>query len=256
MSTPIAQSFVIEASPSNVIQTSGSIILCATLTADAQEPATATLTVGGTPTLGDETLDLTSDIPVILRRGTKLTTSNGSVVTVTTETELTAATSASVPVEPLATPVPTAAATIKTWGLLRILSPQALPLTSDSTNVDRKDYTFGLQGSEVKTRVNLNSSVQIINQATDRAYWEVMHPASLGSNNVFALIVTNAEHGFGAAQVTSLTDDNAIDEISRPSFDLMFQAPFARVGQYAYLTPARKTKLNEVRSLAGLSALS
>jgi hypothetical protein len=247
-----AEGFVVEVSPSNVVQTSGSIILVQSLTADAQEPDIATISIDTAPIIGDEEISLESDIDVVLRQGTRLHF-GADVVVVSSNTELEADTPVLVPVEEL-TVVPTG--TAETWGLLRLLSPQALPLTSDSTNVDRKDYTFGLQGSEVKTRVNLNSSVQIINQVTDRAFWEVVHPAGLGSNNIFSMIVTNAEHAFGAAQVTSLTDDNALDEISRPSFDLLFQAPFARVGQYAYLPTNQQTALNEVRKLAGLSLLS
>jgi hypothetical protein len=254
----IAQSFVSEVTPSNVVQTSGSILLVGKLDGASEEPAVATLTVVDTAIVaGDEVLTLSSDSDVTLRRGLILKFTTGANVVVAETTSIAAgATAVSVPVEPLVTPLPANGNTAQTWGLLRVLSPTALPLTSDSTNVDRKDYTYGLQGSEVKTRVNLNSSVQIINQATDRAYYEVIHPATQNASNVFVMIVTNAEHAFGACQVSSLTDDNAIDEISRPSFDLMFQAPFARVGAYSYLEAGQKTKLNEARALAGLAALT
>jgi len=254
----IAQSFVSEVTPSNVVQTSGSILLVGKLTGAAEEPATATLTIVDTTiAIGNETLEMTSDIDVTLRRGARLKFTVGAPVVVAETTEIEGGAAAvAVPVEPLASVLPVNGNTAETWGLLRVLSPTALPLASDSTNVDRKDYTYGLQGSEVKTRVNLNSSVQIINQATDRAYYEVIHPATQNASNVFVMIVTNAEHAFGACQISSLTDDNAIDEISRPSFDLMFQAPFARVGAYSYLEAGQKTKLNEARALAGLAALT
>jgi hypothetical protein len=119
--------------------------------------------------------------------------------------------------------------------------------------VDRKDYSFGLQGQEVKTRIDLSSSVELINQTSDKAYHSIILPASMQSNNIFAIIVTGTEHAWGPVQVSSVSDDNSIEEISRPSFDLMFQAPWARVGHHNHLSTDEKENLNDVRRRAGLA---
>jgi hypothetical protein len=76
------------------------------------------------------------------------------------------------------------------------------------------------------------------------------------SDNIFALIVTGTEHAWGPVQVSSVSDDNSIEEISRPSFDLMFQSPWARAGAYSQLSSTEQTDLNQVRKLAGLKQLS
>jgi hypothetical protein len=73
------------------------------------------------------------------------------------------------------------------------------------------------------------------------------------SNNIFAIIVTGTEHAWGPVQVSSVSDDNSIEEISRPSFDLMFQAPWARVGHHSHLDSTEKDNLNAVRRRAGLA---
>ena len=245
-----ADRFRSEIPPDNVVQTAGSLLLVGEL-GSASEPATATITFDAKN--DDTSIDVTSDIDVTLRNGLVLDFSGTNVV-LAEKKKLSSGSTATVSVENLDGATPSGTAT--TWGLLRVLSPQALPLTVDNNNVDRKDYSFGLQGQEVKTRTNLNSSVQIINQLSDEAYHSVILPASQNDNNIYAIIVTGSQHAFGKVQVSSASDDNSLDEISRPSFDLMFQAPYALVGAYQWLEPSKQTTLNNVRSLAGLSKLS
>jgi len=246
-----ANTFQSNTYPANTVPTEGSLFLVGYLSGLNPEPSVKTITVGGTPSQGDETLDITSDAEVTLRKGAVLHFSSGDPVTVATEADVAA--SATIDVEPLSASPPSGDA--ETWGLTRVLSPTALPLSGESNTVDRKDYSFGLQGQEVKTRIDLSSSVEIINQESDKAYHSIILPASMQSNNIFGMIVTGTEHAWGPVQINSISDDNAMEEISRPSFDVMYQSPWARVGAYSQLSATEQTNLNEVRKLAGLTTL-
>jgi hypothetical protein len=253
-----AEEFQSEVYPDNVVRTSGSLLLVKNLPSDKFEPETATITVNQSntaPAQGDTTIDVNSDVDVTLRKGEILTFSSGDPVIVASKQTVTS-TTASLTVEPLSSNPPADTDTAVSWGLLRALSPQALPLTIDNNNVDRKDYSMGLQGQEVKTRVNFTSSVQLINQLDDEAYHSVILPASQSAENIYAVIITGSQHGFGAVQVSGASDDNSLDEISRPSFDLMFQRSFAVTGSFQSLSADRQNDLNEVRKRAGLAELS
>jgi hypothetical protein len=250
-----ADKFRSEAYPDNVVRTAGSLLLVANLASGKNEPTVATITFNSVTT-PDTVFNLTSDIDVTLRKGLLLDFGSGNTLTVAERIELQSGTAEDVVCEDTGGTNPSNSSTAETWGMLRLLSPQALPLTVDNNNVDRKDYSMGLQGQEVKTRTNLNSSVQVINQLDDEAYHKIVLPASQSAENVYTVLVTGSQHAFGKTQVSGASDDNSLDEISRPSFDLMYQSPWALVGAYQWLDSDKQNTLNNVRSLAGLEELS
>ena len=253
-----ADEFRSEVYPDNVVQTAGSLLLVQKLPLGKYEPTEYTVTIDQSdtpPAEGDTTIEVQSDAEFTVRKNTVLSFTSGDPVVVPTEQTI-GTTTGALTVEPLSSNPPADSDTAVSWNLLRALSPQALPLTIDNNNVDRKDYSFGLQGQEVKTRTNLSSSVQLINQLSDEAYHSVILPASQQAENIFAVIVTGSQHAFGKVQVSGASDDNSLDEISRPSFDLMFQYPFTVVGAYQHLSTDRQNDLNEVRKRSGLAPLS
>jgi len=249
-----ANTFQSNTYPKNTVPTEGSLFLVGYLSGLNPEPATVTITVDTAPTVGDEEISVTASEEITVRKGEIFTfDASNTPKQVVVSAETTIATSATtVPTEPIDT-APSASDTAETWGLARVLSPTALPLSGESNTVDRKDYSFGLQGQEVKTRIDLSSSVEIINQESDKAYHSIILPASMRSDNIFGLVVTGTEHAWGPIQVNSVSDDNAMEEISRPSFDIMYQFPWARVGHHSYLTTDEKDNLNAVRRRAGLA---
>lgn len=253
-----ADTFNSDLYPSNVVKTSGSILLVGKVNDVSKEPTVKTISVdsAATPSADDTTLDLVGDVETTVRKGEILTfTGSGAEVVIAEETDISTS-STTVAVEPLPDPPPAADESAETWALLRLLSPTALPVSGESDSVDRKDYTYGLQKEEVKTSTSLSSSVELINQVADKAYHSIIFPASMTAENIFSMIVTGSEHVWGAVQVSSIEDSNELEEISRPSFDLMFQAPWARVGAWEHLSSEKQTELNKVRNLAGLASLT
>lgn len=135
----------------------------------------------------------------------------------------------------------------------RILSPTNLPLTDQSQTVDRKDLTYGLQGSQVKVGVTFQPQITLIAAPSDTAFWEVIYPAKATAKRIYVHIARSGDlHAFGAAFVTNMTIDGNINEICRPQFTLDFQAPFALPTLPEYLTADELAELNASLALCGL----
>ena len=232
----------------------GSAIYVGDLVDCSDEPVVNTLEATAAVLVADTSISLeVSTGQVYLRKGAYLHFGANYVV-VAANTLVTAAPT-TVTIEPAIAAI-TLGDTATTWGLQRILSPTNIPLSSQSTMVSRTDLSNGLQGSEVKTGTKLMSSVATITHPNDRAFWGTVYPASQGSQSIFALIVrSGGRHAFGRVQVSTLEDDGNIEEISRVTFELSFQAPYAAPGLAAYLSVSELGDLNLVRKLAGLPAL-
>lgn len=241
----------------NEIFNAGSAIYVGDLVDCGDEPVVYTLEVTTAAALNDVTIGLKVTAPatgqVRLRKGTWLHFGANHVI-VTAETLVTATTTP-VPIEN-ATSAIALAETTTTWGLQRILSPTNIPLSSQSTMVSRTDLANGLQGSEVKTGTKLMSSVATITHPNDRGFWGTVYPASQGSQSIYCLVVrSGGRHAFGRAQVSTLEDDGNIEEISRVTFEVSMQAPYAAPSLFSFLSVAEQADLNAVRKLAGLPAL-
>lgn len=249
-----ASSFKTNQYPANTVKTSGSILLVQNLSGLDVEPVEYTITAKSSPSSGATSLDLLADSEVTLRDGETLTFSDGNYVILDGEQTIPTS-STSITVEAIDT-APAVDETAPTWAMRKVLSPTALPLSGESSDVDRKDYSFGLQGQNIKTRIDLTSSVEIINQTSDQAYQTFILPASMDARNIFVTIVTGAEHAWGPCQISAVSDDNALEELSRPSFDVSFQSPWARAGAYSQLSSAEQDAVNNVRKRCGLAVLS
>jgi hypothetical protein len=245
--SPIANAEVLNA---------GSVLLVAPLASTAAvEPAIVTVTMEAQAASGATSISVVHDkaIAVVLRAGEVLHFgSNRAIVAVETSVP-TGATPTSVPVEALAAQIADAA-TATTWNLKRILAPSDIPNVSSDTMVDRKDLTYGLQGSQVKVGTAFAPQIAAIVHPEDDAFFELIYPASSGAQSIFAHIAYNGGlHAFGSAKVSNLSIPGAINEIQRATFTLDFQAPFAKPTKYEYLTSTEKTSLNSVMRLSGLN---
>ena len=260
-----AEDFVPAIETCEEIQNAGSLIKVANLFKCASEPTVYELTPAAAADAGDESIDLYISSPtgttpapqVRLQKGTKLYFGVAlTPVTVSADTLVTgtaAGSATTVPVDPLETAI---AATDKarTWGLQMILSPTDIPVTDNDTTVDRSDLTYGLQGSQVKTGKEKSSQITTISRTDDRAFWEVIYPASQGAQNIFAHIIrTGGVHVWGVAKVMSLTQPGTIREIKRDQFNLMFQAPYAAPTLRQYITDtALQNTFDTVMRLSGI----
>ncbi len=252
-----AEKFTPDMISCNEVYNAGSAIYVGDLVNCSDEPVVYTVKPTIAIAQGDDTASLQVTLPstgrVYLRKGAWLHFGANHIIVA--EDTLVTATATIVEIEPAAAAI-AITDTATTWGLQRILSPTNIPLQSDSTMVSRTDLSNGLQGSEVKTGTKLTSSVATITNPDDRAFWATVFPASQGTQSIFALIVrSGGRHAFGRAQVGTTSDDGNIEEISRISFDLSFQAPYANLGVYQHLSTVEQTNLNSVRKLAGLPAL-
>lgn len=260
-----AEDFVPAIETCEEIQNAGSIIKVAKLVRCASEPTVYVLTPAAAAQLGDTEIDLYISSPtattpppsIRLQKGTRLYFGPGFIpATVAADTLIdgtTAGTAVLVPVDPLTAAI-AAGDTASTWGLQMILSPTDIPVSDNDSTVDRSDLNYGLQGSTVKTGKEKSSQVAIIARTDDRAFWEIVYPASQGGQNIFAHIIkTGGVRVWGPAKAMSLTQPGAIREISRPSFNLVFQAPFSSPTLRQYITdPVQQASFDTVMRLSGI----
>lgn len=241
------------------ILTAGSRILFAPLaTTASEEPAVTTLTVETTAALavGTTTVPMTtsSTLGTSLKVGTALYFGGTNKVVVAAEvTVATGVNATNVTVEPTTAELADSV-TATTWNLLSLLSPSDIPNVSTDTMVDRKDLTFGLQGSQVKVGTAFQPQIAAIVNPKDDAFYKVIYPASNGAESIFVHLVYNGGlHAWGAAKVSNLNIPGPINEIQRMTFTLDFQAPYAKPTKWQYLTTTEKADFNTVMKLSGLS---
>ena len=249
-----ADVFVPKLLNTNEVLNAGSILLVKDVEGANEEPIIHTLTEASGSVAGDEQLILTSSHTegTRLRAGCVLHFVNG-VAVVLKETLVTD--SIVVPVEPLENSIPTGD-TAQTWAMLQILSPTNLPTNIESQEVNRTDLSNGLFGSMVKTKIELNPQVTVINTPEDRALYEYIFPAAKSDKSVYALIVRSGGiHSFARALINGWNDDGNIEEISRPQFTVKYQGKIGISSPFKYLSTEEKAALNSVRRLSGLNVL-
>lgn len=229
-----SKKFVNSKYPSNVVQTEGSLVMVGNLSPEKKEPEDVIITVQSNISAGETSIPVKSNKDIKLQQGKVLYFFGDNPVNVSETCQLKANTQKSIKIDPSEYGLANGEFT-KTWELFRVLSPQSLPLQSDSDSVDRKDYNQGLQSQKVKTSINLNSDIEIINRYDDEAYWRFIHPAMKGSKMIFGAIVTGSEIAWGPVNVSQLEDKNELEDISRISVSFDFQFPYSRVGFCQYL---------------------
>ncbi len=251
--------FVPAISSCSEILNAGSALYVGKLVNCGDEPTVYTVEADTAIAINGTSASLAVTVPATLaqlrlRKGQRLVFGANSIVIA--EDALLTNTASTVAIEP-ATAAVALNATATVWEMFKLLSPTALPIDTQSQAVNRTDLSFGLQGSEVKTKVSMTSQIEIIARPDDRAFWSVLFPASQNNDDVYAMIVRSGDnvHAFGRTKVMNLTMPGQIEEILRPSFSLNFQSPFAVTEPFSYLSTAKQTQLNAIRALVGLPAL-
>lgn len=213
-----------------------------------QKAATA-VTVGGT-TL---TLNITGGTSVIIRDGAVLTFT-GDKTFVVNGTQVVTGSDFALTIYPATTSNTLAGGeTCITWGLLALNSPSDLPLNETSTMEDRKDLTYGLQGSQNKVGTAFAPQITCFATLEDTAYGKYVKPANGSSNQVFAVLFRgDGLWAAGAALVTNLNENGAVNTQVKPTFTLDFQAPYALPTRYEYLTAGQKAEANLIMRKSGL----
>lgn len=243
------------------ISNQGSILLVGELQNCADEPAVITITANAAVAVNATTMTITTDATAdfYLRKGAVLTFGTSPTpptVTVTAETLVASGVApVTIPIE-AATVAITANLTATTWGLLKVLAPQTLPINEEASTTDTTDLTFGLQGSETVVKLMLNPQVQIISRLDDRAYHGIISKAAKVGGTIFcAFVLSDTSHVFGRAVVSGNNKEFTQSDINKPTFNLLMQAPWYSYLAFAYETPANKTVINRARLLSGLPTI-
>lgn len=256
----------------NIVINAGSKLLVTTLAANSDKnPALKTLTTDDTtaPVVDAETIELTADVEVFVRKGTVLHFASDATVTVTADTTVDT-TATTVPCEPIAATAPATSDPAIIWGLLDVKGITNVPLTFNDETVTNKILSDGLQSSDVTVSNMLESAITLDNDPGDKGYQEIIRAYSGATENIFALIVKggNADMTknylvWGPAKVRNLNSDGGINEIDRPSHTLSFQAGWAAPALYDYVTDIGsktaeqlQTEMNNAAKYAGLPAFA
>ena len=175
---------------------------------------------------------------------------------VTVDTVIPIAGTVTVPVEKLTSNI-AANATAQTWALLRVLAPQSLPINEESSTTDTTDLTNGLQGSEVVTKLMLNPSIQVINRFDDKAVNDIIRKAAKVGGTIYTTFaLSDKSHVFGRAVVSGFNNEFAQSDISKPTFNLLMQAPYFSMTIWNYESTANQVLINDARKLCGLDILA
>ena len=173
---------------------------------------------------------------------------------ITADTLVTTATS--VPIEALTVAIPDTD-TAETWGMLALLSPTNIPFNIEASEVNRTDLTYGLQGSMVKSKIEVNNQISTIGRKDDQALYDYFFGASYTDQRIYTIFeYSDDTHGFGQSEIIGWNRDGNIEEITRPQFTAKLQAPFGIAKPFKWETLENQTSLNDMRKLAGLSILS
>jgi len=256
----LASQFVPAPIANKEILNAGNRILVAPLASNSvDEPAQITITVHSATNVNATTVPLktSSTTGTFLPAGTALYFGGSNKVVVANDVTIAPGASATnVATEPITASL-AADVTATTWALLSILSPTDIPNVSSDTMVDRKDLSYGLQSAQVKVATAFQPQIVVIVHPEDKAFYNIIYPASNGSESIFAHILYGGGlHAFGPAKVSNLNIPGTINEIQRATFTLDFQAPFAKPTKWTYLTTSEKANLNTVCRLSGLSIYS
>lgn len=174
------------------------------------------------------------------------------IVTVDAKTTLTGNTPSAVPVQATADAL-LVADTAETFAMASLLLPTNIPITRADTMVEGTNLKSGLLEQQDKVSVAVTSQITCDMHLEDDAYWKYIKVFAGNTCKAFCAIVYNGgEIAWGPATVANLTREGAIKEKARPSFQLMWQAPFANPSIPAYLPTAEKAVYDRVIRLIGV----
>lgn len=252
----LAELFIDTPDSCNQILNSNTFMHVVAFPCGSDNPASIELTVDTSIILGDESIDLSTTAPngVKLRKNSVINFVTAGEIVVTQTTLVTTGTT--VPIEAAPAPV-TDTDTANVWGMLSVLSPTNIPLNVEASEVDRTDLTYALQGSMVKAKIEVNNQVSTIGRKDDEALYSLIFNRTFNDTRLYVVFeYSDDTHAFGPAEFVGWNRDGNVSEITRPQFTCKLQAPFAIAEPYTYLSTAKQTALNNMRSLAGLPQLS
>jgi hypothetical protein len=216
-----------------------------------------TLFLGGTLPLG------TATPSVFLQQGTKLYFSEPAtplaftVVTVTSDVTVAAVTSGTavaVNVEPLPIGGLTTTAGAATWALIRLLGADDMPLNVQAGTESTTTLASGLHGENTTTSLMLDSSLQMILEPDDPAFWTILHNAAVTGRHFFAFVAKpGGTCGFGEAQAGNYSRTGAKQSIQKATLAIGFKKDWVLPSMYKYLVASEKLLMEKAYRLAGLA---
>ena len=141
------------------------------------------------------------------------------------------------------------------WLLLDLVAPTDLPLNSNDTLVDTTNLKQGIQGSEQKTNIMLESQVQAILEADDPALGIIHDATQVDVNATVVIARTGGIYAIGRAILCNLQYSGNVKEVVRPQFQVKFQPPYSFPKPVEQLSATEITTLNEQLRLAGLATV-
>ena len=254
------------------IVTAGACIAVGALPDCATEAPVYTLTVdtGGGALVGETSITVTAALAVVgvglatieLGAGKYLYFSGGGIAKIVTggKVDTDGVDTLTLTVEPIETTAIADAETADTWALLDLVAPTDIPLTSNDTLVDTTDTKGGLQGSEQKTNIMLDTTVQAILKPNDPALC-FFHDASQQDVEATVVIALNGDiYAIGRAIICNIQYPNPVKEVIRPQFQVKFQPPYSFVN-FGCKDPAVAADLADIQllntqlELAGFAAI-
>jgi hypothetical protein len=238
----LAKSFVSPLQSCNEVIGSGSCLLVQLVENCGDEPTLYTLTTTVAAAASTVATTITVDLTAISQDGTPITPITGKSVTIR-EDSILYFTNTNVPVKVLneikitaGTPaviatnaIPSAigvGSNARTWALELLDTVTDLPINVESSEADRKDLKAGIQGSNVKTRIDLSLDISYFASPLDRTQRSVMLKAALGTQDLyFVAAKSSGLIAFGRAKVMGLQESGDM-ELTTYSTSLSAQAPF------------------------------
>lgn len=253
---PVDYSTVAQGGDSRLgIRTVGTLVKVHALTSPS--PTEYTISVETEIAAEAVTASLSADAPCWVEKGTYLYFD--ALVIVAAESKLIETTATPIAIQPAAAQV-AAAAEATTYGLITLPTTD-LPNNEEVGTVDAKTHKYGEQGAMERVSRAFNPSIPLIVDPSDRGYFYHVLPAAEnkagynGAVNVAIAVPAGSsayEYTFGTALVTVDGDANPIDEIRRPSLNLMFQPPWLKTTLYDAESADVKTAIAASCKLAGL----
>jgi hypothetical protein len=236
----LAKKFVPEIQSCNEVIGSGSCLLVASVPNCGEEPilytitntlaapisATATtLTLSVTGATQDGVAVTPTPTSVLIREGAILYFGVANTpIKVSDEILVSTATVVNVDAVPVALAVN---ATAPTWALYLLETVTDLPVALEAGEADSKVLKDGIQGSNVKTRIDLNLAISYLAAPTDIAQARVMLRAATNTEDMFFFAAKSSSLvAWGRAKVMGLTESGDM-ELTTYSTTLAAQAPFA-----------------------------
>jgi len=178
-------------------------------------------------------------------------------VVVASRTKLTGIAAQAIPVEPLANAI-LITDTASAISALEVVSVTDMPITFASETENSDVLSAGLQGDMDVTKIRLSSQMSLFVRDDDAAIWEEGFGFSSGTGIVtLYAFISHADDSlalWGPVQFHGFEIANTSASLKKISTTVQFKPTWYRTTKFAFLAPAAKTALNNVRNQFGLAA--